>query len=50
MHQQPGIDLVAGWLQRLSNLFIVNCGFANYDPAENEALSKILNELKAIEI
>jgi hypothetical protein len=50
VHQQPGIDLIAGWLQRLSNLFIVNCGFANYDPVENEALSKILNELKAIEI
>ena len=50
VHQQPGIDLIAGWLQRLSNLFIVNCGFANYDPAENEALSRILIELKAIEI
>ena len=50
VHQQPGIDLIAAWIQRLSNLFIVNCGFANYDPAENETLSRILDELKAIEI
>lgn len=46
VHFAPAHHTVMQWHKRLRNLFLVNCGFANYDMEQNEELSQILQRLK----
>ena len=46
VHFKPGLETVKGWLERLHNLFIVNCGFANYDLEANDQLGRLLEEIR----
>ena len=46
VHMKPGIDTCQAWMERLHNLFTVNCGFANYDMEENARLGDCIQQVK----
>ena len=46
VHFAPAHQNVMQWHKRLRNLFLVNCGFANYDMEQNEELGQILQRLE----
>ena len=48
VHFAPALSTVTQWHQRLRKLFLVNCGFANYDMAANEELGSLLERIKLL--
>ena len=48
VHFAPALSTVTQWHQRLRKLFLVNCGFANYDMAANEELSSLLERVELL--
>ena len=48
VHFAPAHRTVMQWHKRLRNLFLVNCGFANYDMEQNEELGQILQRLERV--
>ena len=48
VHFAPALSTVTQWHNRLRKLFLVNCGFANYDMAANEELGTILERLNVL--
>ena len=48
VHFAPALSTVTLWHQRLSKLFLVNCGFANYDLEANQELGALLGQLESM--
>ena len=48
VHFAPAHRTVMQWHERLRNLFLVNCGFANYDMEQNEELGQILQRIERV--
>lgn len=48
VHFAPAHRTVMQWHKRLRNLFLVNCGFANYDMEQNEELGQILQRIERV--
>lgn len=46
VHMKPGVNTCQAWMERLHNLFTVNCGFANYDMEENARLGDCIQQVK----